>query len=258
MKRRNFLRSAAVLATMPALKSAASIEKTTHTPKEFYEWRIYTLHEGKGRLLDEFYKTTLIPAYNRQNVRVGAFKPLKESAGNKRYFLFIHADLASFLNSKKRIPDEEIFRNGSRNYYSTTAPNPEYAEYETYLCEAFDKIPVLREPEKTHTLFEYRFYHSPNDEANLRKIEMFNKDEIDIFDKTGIYSVCYGNILAGQNMPALIYLTSYTNETTRGEAWAKFGSHPEWQRIKDLPEYAHTATNNTSILLTPLDYSQIG
>jgi hypothetical protein len=58
-------------------------------------------------------------------------------------------------------------------------------------------------------------------------------------------------------MPALLYLTWYKDEETRNEAWKKFVSHPEWKRMSALPEYAHTATNNQSIFLSPTPYSQL-
>jgi hypothetical protein len=86
---------------------------------------------------------------------------------------------------------------------------------------------------------------------------MFNADEIAIFDQVGVQSVCYGEVLAGPRMPSLIYLTWYADEASRDEAWRKFASHPDWARIRVLPEYAHTATDNRSLLLSPLPYSQI-
>jgi hypothetical protein len=57
-------------------------------------------------------------------------------------------------------------------------------------------------------------------------------------------------------MPALMYLTWYKDETARNAAWNTFVNHEDWARIKNMPEYAHTATNNKSKLLSPLTYSQ--
>lgn len=65
---------------------------------------------------------------------------------------------------------------------------PGYSNFETYLCEAFDKIPHVCMPDKNRTMLELRIYHSPNEEANQRKVKMFNVDEIDVFDKS-FYSV---------------------------------------------------------------------
>ena len=72
-------------------------------------------------------------------------------------------------------------------------------------------MPQMRIPEQSRGLFEFRLYRSPNEEANQRKISMFNDVEISIFDESGINSVCYGEVLAGSKMPSLIYLTSYEN-----------------------------------------------
>ncbi|MFQ9020571.1 MAG: hypothetical protein ACLR6J_02510 [Parabacteroides merdae] len=85
---------------------------------------------------------------------------------------------------------------------------------------------------------------------------MFNKDEIDVFDKVGINSVCYGEVLAGPIMPAVMYLTWYGRTDTQ----CRLGQIPGTSGLatdQNLPEYAYTATRNTSLLLSPLPYSQI-
>ena len=166
-------------------------------------------------------------------------------------------EITTYHQVKRTIWDDTVFRKAAQPYFDKTAPNPAYFNFESFLCEAFDKVPSLLMPDKNRTLFELRTYHSPNEEANQRKVAMFNKDEIDVFDKVGINSVCYGEVLAGPIMPAVMYLTWYKDEPTRNAAWDKFRTHPDWQRIKNLPEYAYTATRNTSLLLSPLPYSQI-
>ncbi|MDR2145192.1 MAG: NIPSNAP family protein [Tannerella sp.] len=233
------------------------------TKKQIYEWRIYTL-TGDGTALDDFFKETLIPAYNRCNIPVGAFAPYKQETGEKpaqevkeqRYLLFVYPDLQTYNAVKQTVWKDSAFLTAAAPFFETTAPNPVYSEYEAFLCEAFDKIPEMRMPDKSRTLFEYRLYHSPNDEANLRKISMFNAEEIDLFDKVGVNSVCYGEILAGTHMPALIYLTWHKDMETRNKAWETFGNHPDWQRMKNDPKYKHTATNNQIQLLSPMPYSQ--
>ena len=210
-------------------------------------------------MLDSFLKDTLIPAYNRQKIKAGAFKQYKPKEGEKvqRHILFVYPDMDTYLTVKKIIWEDPVFRRESAEFYNITAPSPVYSNFETYLSEAFDKIPVHRTPDPSRTLFELRIYHSPNEEANQRKVTMFNKDEINLFDKVAINSVFYGDILAGPRMPALLYLTWYKDEKTRSEAWDTFRNHPDWKRISRLPEYANTATNNQSIFLSPMPYSQL-
>jgi hypothetical protein len=224
--------------------------------KEIYEWRIYTLNENGTEALDNFFKETLIPAYNRQGVSAGAFKLYKEEDTELRYLLLVYPNITSYLKIKHEIWNDQVFKKAAQSFYDETAPNPVYSEFETLLCEAFDKIPKMRKPDKDRTLFELRHYKSPNEEANQRKVKMFNADEIAIFDKVGINSVCYGEVLAGTRMPSLVYLTWYKDETTRNAVWGTFVKDPDWIRIKDMKEYSYTATNNKSRLLSPLPYSQ--
>lgn len=257
MQRRDFMKLTGLLATLPAISAiAATDERTVSAKKQIYEWRIYTL-EGDGNELDTFFRDTLIPAYNRKNIKAGAFVPYKKEEKERRFLLFVYPDIATYYKVKREIWEDAQFRKAAQPFYDKTAPNPAYYNFESFLCEAFDKIPTLLMPDKSRTLFELRTYHSPNEEANRRKVVMFNKDEIDVFNKVDIHSVCYGEVLAGPIMPAILYLTWYKDETTRNAAWDKFRTHPDWLRIKNLPEYAYTATRNTSLLLSPMPYSQI-
>ncbi|MDR3251131.1 MAG: NIPSNAP family protein [Tannerella sp.] len=266
MQRRNFVRLAGALAATPVLAAASneatsamnSLTSSASNGKEIYEWRIYTL-TGNGDALDAFLGKTLTPAYQRKGIAVGAFKLYRPKEGEKeqRHILFIYPDIATYHKVKKEIWEDAAFKQAAQSFYDASASSPVYSNFETYLSEAFNKIPVHRNPGKERTLFEIRIYQSPNEEANQRKVKMFNVDEIAIFDKTGVNSVLYGEILAGPRMPSLMYLTWYKDEDTRSEAWKQFGSHPDWKRISALPEYAHTATNNQSIFLSPLPYSQL-
>ena len=233
-----------------------AVESAIDTEKEIYEWRIYSLADGDTTLLDDYFEDVLIPAYNRQGVGVGAFELYQPGETALRYLFFAYPDIETFRQVSRAVWDDPDFRRDAQPFFDTTAPDPVYTNFETYICEAFDSLPRMRKPGEERTLFEFRIYHSPNEEANLRKIKMFQEGEIAIFDEVGINSVCYGNVLAGPRMPALTYLTWYKDEPTRNAAWDGFRTHPEWLRMKALPEYAHTATNNTNRLLAPMSYSQ--
>ncbi|MDR1918259.1 MAG: NIPSNAP family protein [Tannerellaceae bacterium] len=256
MQRRDFVKTAGLLAAVPALKGVAAPGQSAAKEKEIYEWRIYTL-PAENAELDAFYQGVLIPAYKRKKVTVGAFKPYLKTEKIQRFYLFVYPDLATYHKVKLDIWKDAQFRKDAQPFYDASASKPVYSEFESFLCEAFDRVPQLIKPDKSRTLFEFRNYKSPNEEANQRKVKMFNIDEIAIFDQVGVNSVCYGEVLAGPRMPSLIYLTWYKDEPTRDEAWKKFGAHPDWLRIRSLPEYAHTATDNKNLLLAPLPYSQL-
>lgn len=257
MQRRNFVKAATALAALPAVDIiAAPFKDDVKSKKEIYEWRIYTLTDS-GSDFDTFLEKTLIPAYTRQGIQVGAFSLFKKEEVEKRHILFIYPDMPTYFKVKHLIWTDKTFRFAAQSFYDASAVKPAYTSFETYLSEAFDKIPVHRTPDKSRTLFEIRIYQSPNEEANQRKVKMFNAGEIDIFDKVGINSVAYGEILAGPRNPALMYLTWYKDEPTRTAVWKAFVDSDEWKHISQLPEYAHTATNNTSTFLSPLPYSQL-
>lgn len=198
-----------MLATLAAIKGiAATSEKTAPSGKQLYEWRIYTL-EGDADGLDDFFRDILIPAYNRKKIKAGAFVPYKKEGKKRRLLLFIYPDITTYHRVKRTIWNDTEFRKAAQPYFDKTAPNPAYFNFESFLCEAFDKVPSLLMPDKSRTMFELRTYHSPNEEANQRKVAMFNKDEIDVFDKVGINSVCYGEVLgrpdhAGSNVSHLV------------------------------------------------------
>ena len=79
-----------MLATLPAIKGiAATSEKPAPSGKQLYEWRIYTLEEDADGL-DGFFRDTLIPAYNRKNIKAGAFVPYKKEEKVRRLLLIIY------------------------------------------------------------------------------------------------------------------------------------------------------------------------
>jgi hypothetical protein len=257
MKRRQFLKATGLMATFPVVDTLAAAAPATPTGgKQIYEWRMYTLTNDDGSI-DSFYKDVFIPAHNRLGVKVGAFKLYEEKGVPMRFCLFIYPDITTYYKVRQDIWKDAAFRKASQPFYDKTAVNPAYKNVEIYLCEAFDKIPTLKMPDKSRTLFHLRHYASPNEEANQRKVKMFNDAEIEVFDKVGVNPVCYGEVLAGARNPSLMYLTWYKDKATHDAAWKAFGSHPGWIAIKDLPEYAHTATDNVNRLLLPMDYSQI-
>jgi len=227
-------------------------DATTASGRQIYEWRVYTLDpEADTALLDTFFAQQLIPAYNRQQVDVGAF-----ARATERILFMAYPDIETYLRVSREVLRDSALLASAAGYFDATAPEPVYTNLETYLCEAFDSLPQLRRPETGTGVYELRVYRSPNMEANERKIDMFQSGEFTIFDAVGINAVCYGRTLAGPRMPSLVYLTAYRDMASRNAAWDRFRAHPDWQRLKSLPQYAHTATDNTSRLLTPLPYSQ--
>ena len=239
------------------------VAKATNRPREIeaeqereiYEWRIYSLN-GEDQRLDKFLQNVFIPAYNRKGVKVGAFKSIQKD--NKRFVLLIHKNLMEYNRVRHEVMADKQFLSAAQSFYDSTAPNPAYSNFETYLGEAFHVWPALTKPDKKYKVFEFRVYHGPNEDANKRKIAMFeNRDAINIFEKVGVHSVFYGNIMAGPQMPAMMYLTCFESVEQRNQAWDDFKATSQWAAMKKMPKYAYTATRNIKLLICSMEYSQI-
>jgi len=90
-------------------------------------------------------------------------------------------------------------------------------------------------------------------------VEMFDVGETDIFRRTGLQPVFFGEGLAGTNLPSLTYMLVFDDMATRDKNWGTFVSHPDWKKLSTTPGYtnAEILTNITSVFLRPTGYSQV-
>jgi hypothetical protein len=128
---------------------------------------------------------------------------------------------------------------------------------------AFEGMPKLEVPggagEKKPRIFELRIYESHSKKANAKKVEMFNRGEIEIFRRTGLAPVFFGETLVGARMPNLTYMLVFENMAAREKNWGTFGSDPEWRKLSANPGYTdpEIVSNITNVFLRPTAYSQI-
>jgi len=263
MERRNFIKSsafaaAATAAVSVATTSASAAQSNPPASKEIYEWRVYHFRNGGAKTkIDNFYREALIPYLNKKGVKVGAFGEYSQTEPPVVYYLLVYPSYAEYQSIKKEMWKDNGFLSAGKGYFETTAELGTFIRYETYLMEAFDAIPQLRMPAKDRGLLELRTYESNNEEAAQRKIKMFNSEELALFDKVGLKSIFFGEILAGPQMPALMYMLEFKDMEERKVLWKKFGDSPEWNVLKSKTEYAFTVSMVNKIFLLPLDYSQL-
>jgi hypothetical protein len=259
MERRNFIKASAVIAAASAGGTAVASQVTPPASKEFYEWRVYHFNKkgASNSKVDSFYKDALIPYLTGKGVKVGAFGEYGQTLPPVIYYLFVYPSISEYQVIKKELWKDNGFMQAAKSYFDTTAEEGSFTRYETYLLEAFDSIPKLRLPAKDRGLFELRTYESNNEEAAQRKIKMFNSEELALFDKVGLRSVFFGEILAGPQMPALMYMLEFKDMDERNANWKKFTDSAEWNTLKNKPEYANTVSVVNRVFLVPLDYSQI-
>jgi hypothetical protein len=123
-------------------------------------------------------------------------------------------------------------------------------------------VPAVQKPSTENAgpnrVFELRTYRSATEAASRRKIEMFEGGgELALFARLGLQVVFFARDVAAGGLPSLTYMVVFADGAAREKAWAAFGSHPEWAKMRDDPRYAETVSTIDSVLLRPTPYSQL-
>jgi hypothetical protein len=278
MDRRNFL-AASCTAGLAAMTSTALGGSSNPSPEEllkqslldslatqmggrdYYELRKYLLdtEEQKSRM-DVYLRDAAIPAYNRLGVNpVGVFY-LNSGEFSPIYVLLRYNSLYAFATATSRLLADSEFQKKGADVLDTPSARPAYKRIETQLMVAFTKMPKLETPTKAQTrIFQLRKYENHSIKAQQRKIEMFNSGEIDIFRKTGMNPVFFGESLIDSVMPNLTYMLGFDDMDQSRAAWSAFMRDPDWKIISSIPENSdrQIVSNITNIYLKPALYSQI-
>jgi hypothetical protein len=259
MKRRSFLQKSAVVAGAATLASPIAAVPASQAPyKEVYELRIYQLTSaGTKAALKNYLTAAVAPFVNDRGGKVGIFTEYSLQEPPKLYALIAYPNAEVFYTCLTEMESDTGYKTSAASYFQVPLDKPLFVRYDTLFLEAFDAIPRLHQPDKSRGLLELRIYESPNEDYGRRKIAMFNKEELPLFDKVGLPTVFFGKILAGSYMPALGYMLWFKDMAHREEVWAKFRVHPEWLTMKDKPEYLNTVSKVNKIFLLPEEGSQI-
>ena len=260
MKRRSFLKASLLTGSLSDLASENSEGQKKSSP-EFYELRTYSLkNDVQQRLVEDYLKNAAIPALNRLGSRsIGVFRELKPTEAIKLYVLIPFASLGDFLRVQESLSKDAVYNQAGSAYLNAPATEPAYDRIENSLFRAFATMPKIEIPGKKSRIFELRRYESSGEMAGKKKIEMFDKGEIEIFKRVGLTPVFFGEALIGTFRPNLTYMLTFDDMDEHDRNWKTFGSDPEWKRISGMPEYADAkiVSRITRVFLSPTDFSQI-
>ncbi|MDF2189910.1 NIPSNAP family protein [Paraflavitalea sp. CAU 1676] len=263
MKRRRFIQSALVTGASAASLPAAALPPAAGKKKqEYYELRIYTFKNPEQQQLTErYFAQAAIPALNRLGAKqVGVFTELQPTGQTKLYVVIPFPSLDDFTSMDFNLAKDITFQQAASDYLSAPADAPAYERIQSSLLKSFTEMPHLVAPPMKERIFELRRYESPTEYAGKKKIEMFNEGgEIEIFKKTGLTPVFFGESLIGEARPNLTYMITFDNMEAHDRNWKTFGSDPEWKKVASLPEYADKLiiSRITKTFLQPTNYSQI-
>ncbi|MDX1283717.1 MAG: NIPSNAP family protein [Draconibacterium sp.] len=234
--------------------------------RDYYQIKVYTIKDkAQEAVVDTYLKDAYLPALHKMGIKtVGVFKPIADdpAAGTKIFVFIPMKDLNQADEIEmKLLKDKNHLKNGS-DYINAKHDNPPYERIETILLKSFSHMPEFFAPKydtpKSKQIFELRSYEGATEKIWRKKVHMFNEGgEINIFEKVGSNAIFYGEVIAGAAMPNLIYMTSYASMETNKEKWQAFRVHPDWEVLKNKPEYANTVSHIDKWLCHPTDYSDL-
>ena len=254
MKRRKFINSAAAASILPLTltNSIASAQANAAAEKEIYELRTYEIKfRGNQKLLLNFLNEAYLPALKRKGVKhTFMFREIGMSDPAKLWLLVSYPDSATYIKAQNLADDAE-YQSKSADYHKIGPDQRIFNRYSSSLLLAFDGMPQLQKPKDDASIFELRIYEGYSEDAVRRKIKMFNVEEIDLFNRTGLYPVIFGDMISGPYRPALVYMLNFKDMAERDANWKVFFDHPEWKAMLAKKEYANTVSNIRRIFLKP-------
>lgn len=259
MKKRTPLLSAGILAIL--LLSWSNDGKPV---KEFYQLTVYHFNNaGQEKVLDNYLQNALLPALRKMSIyKVGVFKALANdtSVDKLLYVLIPMRSLDMITKLPAKLGADEIYQAAAAEYLNALYTVAPYTRMETILLKAFPLAPQMQVPQlkagKKDRVYELRSYESATEKIFQNKVKMFNEGgEISLFKQLNFNAVFYSEVIAGNKMPNLMYMTSFENMTDRDAHWKTFSDDPFWKKLSSMPEYQHNVSHIDITFLYPAEYS---
>jgi hypothetical protein len=237
----------------------------------FFQLKVYHLKDqAQEAQLDKYLQQAYLPAMHRAGItKVGVFKHSGEAVDAKNpapteqaVFVFIpFKSYDEFFKLDQKLAKDKQYTAAAKEYIDAAHNGAPYDRIESTLMEAFAgmtnfSVPKLKS-DASERIYELRSYESATEKLHLNKVDMFNKGEIELFERLGFNAVFYGRVVAGCRMPNLVYMTTFENRAERDAHWEAFRVDPAWKKMSSLPEYANNVSRNVTYLLRPTSYSDI-
>ncbi len=243
-------------------------------PREFYLLRRYHLQSGpQTRLTEAYFGEALIPALARMGMGpIGAFKLEMGPETPAFYLLTPGASIEALATVDLRLAEDSVFMAAAQPFWEAPATAPAFLRVESSLLAAFTGWPKLTPPRTSsgagpsagpgnrgNRVYQLRTYESPSDRDHIRKVEMFNHGEFEIFVNAGAQPVFFGDTLVGPRLPNLTYMLSFSDMNELTASWKRFVADPAWTKLSTSPRYhfEEIVSNISNLILSPLASSQV-
>ena len=267
MKRRTFLSASAALGMTPVMGMsglASSLEQPAAEGRQYFEWIRYHLPLGsRAGYVANYYRDVAIPALNKAGIRnVGVFNVKHGPNDPTLHVIIPHPSFESIVTLNDRLLDDQSFVQAGERFLKPPLSEMAFVSMEKSILRAFTHLPEIVVPkqkiENKARIFQIRTYEAPSLTASVRKIHMFNEGgEIAIFKKTGLQPVLFGETIAGDRMPNLLYMLAFSDFADMDNAWNAFRNDPDWKKLSADSFYAETVSRANDWIWTPAAFSQI-
>jgi hypothetical protein len=268
MQRRQFI-TASLATSALAIARGAEAQAATARTREFYQIRRYTLQSQvqsapQAGLTERYIGDALIPALTRRGMEpIGAFRLEFGPETPQLYVLIPGPSVEALATLDLELAKDSDFLKAADAFWNAPAANPAFLRVEYSLLAAFEGWPKVTPPPgvatKAKRIYQLRTYESPSYRDHVRKVEMFNNGEFDIFKAAGFNLVFFGDTIVGARMPNLTYMLSMSDAAAMDAHWDAFRNNADWKKLSSDSKYAFEAivSNISNYVLSPLAASQI-
>lgn len=231
---------------------------------EYYQLKTYTLKNSEQeKRVDAYLENAFIPALKRIGIEhVGVFKirPDKFIMSDKIHVLIPFTSLSTFEQLESMLAKDETYLAAGTDYIDASHDNTPYERISSVLMRAFTDMPKMKPTSvkgpREDRVYELRSYEGPTEAMYRRKVNMFNEGgEIELFENLGFNAVFYADVISGDKMPNLMYMTTFPNMETRDALWKDFFDSEKWKEISVMEIYMNTVNHADIYLLYPTEYS---
>jgi len=251
-----------MIASSAATLSVSSQGQSAPAARSLFELRKISFRNTpdnhRARYL-RFLETSFAPALKRAGVEAMGFFN-NDIGPDKPHLLslFSYASGAAMMEVRERLAADKEYRTALAEIHGK---GPVYERVESSLFRAFTTTPKVEIPAAEGSrYFELRIYESNDPVSLAKKIGMFEEGgEIAIFRKYGLQPVFFGEALIGDRMPNLTYMVAFPSAAARADAWRKFATSPEWDKLKRTPGLSdgEVVARITNATYTGLPFSEI-
>ncbi len=257
-----------IFATVPNT-SISNIEKAIskfakEPARDYYLIQVYHCSTSKQiENIDVFLKNTFLPYLHQNGIeKVGVFAAVdNDTATDKRLYVWVpFKNIQKLDELDQKIEALDPMGTDAIIHLENADGSLPYTRIEKIITRAFKFQPqyVTKSTltKSSNRIYEYRSYESPTEAMHLRKVHMFNEGgEVTLFESLNFNAIFYSKVIAGSNMPNLIYMTSFNNMEDRNTHWKSFVEAPLWKKISVAPEYLNSVNRNETVLMSARDYA---